>query len=280
MPEPLDITDTARWVALYRANETDRADSLFKDPLARKLAGDAGEALLNRLPWARRLGWVVVVRTALLDEMILAEVAKGIDCVVNLGAGLDTRPYRLDLPPTLRWVEVDHAPLLEQKRELLKGETPRCELVQHACDLKDIKARRALFATLTGGASRVLVVTEGLLVYLKTTEVEMLARDIREIPCVKGWAFDHLAPSMVRLLQRAWSDGPGGEMKFGVEDLKDFFLSIGWRVGERHSLLHEASRMKREPFIGAFVRGMGGLGGSGLREKVRQLSGCALLRPA
>src|SRR5947209_10178965 len=38
-----NISDTARWAAVYRARETERADAVFLDPLARKLAGERGE---------------------------------------------------------------------------------------------------------------------------------------------------------------------------------------------------------------------------------------------
>jgi hypothetical protein len=36
------ISDTALWVAVYRAQESELADAVFRDPYARKLAGDRG----------------------------------------------------------------------------------------------------------------------------------------------------------------------------------------------------------------------------------------------
>ena len=44
-----NVSDTARWVALYRAMETDRPDALFKDPYARRLAGAEGEEIVNTI---------------------------------------------------------------------------------------------------------------------------------------------------------------------------------------------------------------------------------------
>jgi O-methyltransferase involved in polyketide biosynthesis len=43
--------------------------------------------------------------------------------VINLAAGLDARPYRLQLPAGLTWVEVDVEDLIAQKEELLKDES-------------------------------------------------------------------------------------------------------------------------------------------------------------
>ena len=50
-PEPLirDISDTARWVAWFRAQESDRRDAQFKDPFARKLAGERGAKIAEEL---------------------------------------------------------------------------------------------------------------------------------------------------------------------------------------------------------------------------------------
>jgi O-methyltransferase involved in polyketide biosynthesis len=48
--------------------------------------------------------------------------------VVNLAAGLDTRPYRMALPSGLQWIEVDLPDLLVYKAEALAAETPVCTL--------------------------------------------------------------------------------------------------------------------------------------------------------
>lgn len=37
-----NISDTARWVAVYRAMETARPDAIFRDPFADRLAGQRG----------------------------------------------------------------------------------------------------------------------------------------------------------------------------------------------------------------------------------------------
>jgi hypothetical protein len=148
------------------------------------------------------------------DELILSAVRTGgVRTVVNLAAGLDTRPYRLALPPDLRWVEVDLPGIIAYKNEALRGEQPACAVERVALDLA---ARGERQAFLTGAfptgpaarASRVLVVTEGLLVY--ETEVGSLADDLR------------------RALPT------------------EFFRPHGWAPRETRSLLDEAERLKRE----------------------------------
>src|SRR5262249_37196608 len=102
--EPLirDVSDTARWMAVYRAEETERADAAFRDPYARQLAGARGEAIAKAMTAASEHAWSFTARTYLFDRYVTRLVKHGVDLVVNLAAGLDTRPYRMELPPSLR----------------------------------------------------------------------------------------------------------------------------------------------------------------------------------
>ena len=62
-PPIRNISDTARWVALYRAMETDRPDALFRDPLARRLAGEHGNRIHESIPQNARNVWAFVLLT-------------------------------------------------------------------------------------------------------------------------------------------------------------------------------------------------------------------------
>ena len=131
MAEPLirDISDTARWVAAYRARETERPDAVFRDPYARALAGERGEQIAAALPYnGKNSEWPFVARTYLFDRFVAREVAQGCNLVLNLAAGLDTRPYRMDLPPTLQWVEVDLPEILDYKEDVIGDAQPACAL--------------------------------------------------------------------------------------------------------------------------------------------------------
>src|SRR5262245_25663827 len=122
-----NISDTALWVAHYRAMESERPDAHFRDPYAKLLAGDRGAEIVEKMPAARRNAWAMIVRTCIFDEVILRLIKNGVDTVLNLAAGLDTRPYRLELPSSLQWVEVDLDAILQYKEQKLNGEQPRCK---------------------------------------------------------------------------------------------------------------------------------------------------------
>ena len=144
-----NVSDTARLVALDRAVESERPDALFRDPFARRLAGERGARIAKSNPLGGRkggIGWPIVTRTYVIDKMIQAHIAQGGDAVINLAAGLDTRPYRMDLPSSLQWIEVDLPEILAHKEEILRGEKPVCSLERIRLDLSDLPARRELFA--------------------------------------------------------------------------------------------------------------------------------------
>src|SRR5579883_3279085 len=94
-PAVRNISDTARWAAYFRAQETKRADALFRDPYAERLAGARGTEIANTLPEGNRHEWAWVARTYLFDQFIERLIGEETDLVVNLAAGLDARPYRM-----------------------------------------------------------------------------------------------------------------------------------------------------------------------------------------
>jgi len=245
-----NISDTALWVAIYRARESERADAHFRDPFARRLAGARGEEIARSMKFGEKHSWSFVARTVIADSYIQAEVAGGVDMVVNLAAGLDARPYRMGLPVSLRWVEVDLPGILEYKEEILRDEQPKCALERVRLDLSDAAQRHKLFARLGAEAKRALVVSEGLIVYLTPDEVGALARDLAAIPSFEKWIIDMASPGLLRMMQKEMGDRlpAGTELKFAPEQGPEFFLPHGWRPREVRTLLKTASRLRRLPF--------------------------------
>jgi len=155
------VADTALWVAVYREQESQRSDALFRDPLAGVLAGERGRKIAAAMPYPKIMGWVMTIRTVAIDRLIARVISLGIDTVVNLGAGLDTRPYRMPLPESLRWIEADFPHIIDFKNEKLAAENPVCRLERVAADLSDVPLRRRLFDRIGSESKKVLVITEG-----------------------------------------------------------------------------------------------------------------------
>jgi len=251
--EPLirNISDTALWVAVYRARETERANALFRDPFARRLAGERGEQIAKDMQAGQRYEWPYIARTVRFDQIVTEQIKQGADMVINLAAGLDTRPYRMELPAALQWIEVDLPGMIDYKEQILAGEKPRCALERVRLDLSDVAARRELFQRLGSSAKKVLVLTEGLLTYLTREEVTALGRDLAGQSSFRDWAIDLCSPGLLKMLQDnlgALKDA-GSPLKFGPEEGPEFFTASGWMPVEVYSMLKTAAELGRLPFF-------------------------------
>jgi methyltransferase (TIGR00027 family) len=276
-----NISDTARWVAVYRAMESARPDAIFRDPFADRLAGTRGRDIVKEMRQGRALAWPMIVRTAVFDEIILDAIRnKHVDLVVNLAAGLDARPWRLPLPPSLHWVDVDLPGILSYKTEALKDEVPVCRYEAVAADMTDAAVRRELFARLGASSSNALIVTEGLLVYLEAEQVAALARDLHAQPSFKEWLIDLASPQLLKRMSKTWGKklaASGAPLRFGPAESTGFFVSYGWREAVYRSLWEEATRLHRT-MKGAWLWNLiGRLASKKSRESFRRFSGLVLL---
>jgi methyltransferase (TIGR00027 family) len=250
-----NISDTALLAAVYRARESERADPLFHDPFARRLAGERGEEIARSLVFSEKHSWSWYARTYVFDQVISKQLASGCDMVLNLAAGLDARPYRMTLPASLKWIEVDLPEIIDYKEELLKDEQPRCVLERVRLDLADVKKRRELFAKVAVDARQVLIISEGLIVYLTAEEVGAIAKDLSAEGSFRRWLLDLASPALLKMLQKKMGkplEQAAAPLKFGPEEGPDFFKPYGWRVIEAHSMFHAAGRLKRLPFLFTF----------------------------
>ncbi|HEY4217866.1 MAG TPA: SAM-dependent methyltransferase [Gemmatimonadaceae bacterium] len=275
------ISDTARWVAVYRAMETARPDAIFRDPFASRLAGQRGEEIVDTMKDGRRMAWAMIVRTAIFDEIILDRIRNGhVDTVLNLAAGLDARAWRMPVPKNLRWIDVDLPGILDYKLEMLKDETPVCDYEAIRLDLTDGAKRRALFSQVGAGSSRVLVVTEGLLIYLTADQVGELARDLHEQSSFVSWLIDLANPRLLKIMQRSWGKSVregNAPFQFAPAEGTKFFEPFGWREMTFRSSMEEAQRLDRE-MKGMWIwRSLAKLYPKRVRDDFRRMSGIVVL---
>lgn len=289
MPAPLiqNVADTAFMIAAHRAIETKRRDALFRDPLAERLAGAHGRNVTASIPeMSAMTGWSVAIRTRIIDEFILQMLREGVDAVLNLGAGLDTRPYRMALPASLQWIEVDYPNVIELKQERLAAEQPACKLRRIGLDLTDRGARQALFAGIEAGASNVLVLTEGVVPYLTAEDAGTLADDLRGCACFRQWIVDYFSPAMMKYydrtaVKRGMQHAP---WRFRPRDYDAFFATHGWTRRETRYLAIEAERLRRPAPLPRLlrwsIRFAWLFAPQEKRDALKKTAGYVLLRPA
>jgi methyltransferase (TIGR00027 family) len=179
---------TALGLAVSRTVESSLPDRLISDPLARTFFEAAGLNLPMRLDWpepgegvtdTERLhlhgSRYIGLRTRFYDDLLLRAADSGLRQGVLIGAGLDTRAFRLPLPADFHLIELDQMTLLEWKQSVIEAEgvMPTCRRSWIGADLREDwtenLTRRGFDAAHPAG-----FVAEGLLPYLNPEQQRRL----------------------------------------------------------------------------------------------------------
>jgi methyltransferase (TIGR00027 family) len=272
------VSDTALWVASFRAQEGLRAGAAFTDPLASILSGERGRAIARSIPRAAMVEWGTIIRTSAIDRLINEALLAGVDTVLNLGAGLDTRPYRMKLPASLRWVELDFPNIVELKSSKLVEHQPVCKLERVGIDLLDRSFRNQILAGYGATSRKTLVITEGVLSYFSIFDAATLASELHATPSICLWIqdFDNAGQ---RRLPRGWEAKlKAAPFLFKVKDWFEFFEKYGWRSSQVITTFEESQRVNRPypldlPF-GVILRALP----KAMTQKILSLSGAVLMQ--
>ena len=201
MTEPTGSTEledqglplTALAVAAGRAIETSRADPLATDPFASALVVAARSHLDLPTVWPAEpseapplqqpflLASIYIgMRTRFIDEFLQSDPADPAAMqTAVLGAGLDTRAFRLPWPAGAKVIEIDSANVLDFKAHVLSrlSAEPACELISLPADLS-VPWREALVATGFDPGQPTTWVLEGLLPYLDAASQRTLLGEV------------------------------------------------------------------------------------------------------
>jgi methyltransferase (TIGR00027 family) len=237
--EIFHVSDTALMVAACRALETDSPDGFVRDPFAARLAGERGMAMLRALPQPEMMRFGIGVRSRFMDELVLEALAsEKIATVLSLGCGLDTRPWWLEVPPDLRWIEVDFADMLGYKNALMSAEAPRCRRESMAADVNDAAQRRNIYAAV--GPAPALMITEGLLMYLPAATVAALAAEAGQTSGVAHWMSDITTTAFMKAISmnmpQSVRDVQAPDCLTG-EQILESIRGQGWRTAARRSYI-------------------------------------------
>lgn len=264
---------TALGLAAARSVESGRPDRLVTDPLARRLYLAAGRDLPMRLDWpaphepltateALHLhgSCYIGLRTRFYDDALTDAVENGVRQAVLLGSGLDTRAYRLSLPPDLRVFELDQSDLLAWKRGTIGGFGVRsnCRVHDLGLDVREDWTPALRAAGFDSGRSAV-VIAEGLLPYLGPEQQLELVDRLTAVTA-EGSAFvadriagdPHTDGRLEKLSQRSGID-MHNLIASGEASLLDALSQRGWHAEERPvaALAASYARDLSDPFATA-----------------------------
>jgi methyltransferase (TIGR00027 family) len=241
------VSDTALMVAACRAMETERPDGLVHDPLAARLAGHKGMAIARSVPTGEWMCFGVGLRSRFIDELVTDAVAKReVRTVVNLGAGLDTRPWRLKVKVDLRWIEVDLPEILDYKAEQLLDTRPNCKVERLVADLSKPVDRERVFEAV--GDEPALMITEGLLMYLPREAVSAIGTEAAKSGICR-WIFDVSSPELMRRSHgdlHPEIDSVRAADHLNGQEIIDAALAAGWAIAQHRSYIHDALKVAQE----------------------------------
>jgi methyltransferase (TIGR00027 family) len=234
---------TSKVTAAGRAVESGRPDRLFDDPLAAALAGPDGFRWMAewRLPGMPAENPTIGPRTRFFDDLVTGALDGGLDQVVLVAAGMDSRAFRLALPSDAVVLELDLGAVLAAKQAVLDqvGARPQCRRIAVVADLDDDAWPGALTRAGFNASRPAVFLAEGLSCYLTKDRnarlldhlaslaaprsilgIDMLSSDYLENPAV--------APFLKLLAAR------GIRWQFGTNDPAAFLATHGW-LAQVHS---------------------------------------------
>jgi len=198
--EPGRASRTAEFMAFFRALESCRrsgGERLFEDPLAivflppsLRLALSVARLPLvgaivpwfvdHRWPGARSSG---VARTRLIDDALVAALRDGFEQFVLLGAGFDSRAYRLPSIDRARVFEVDHPATLGAKKARLRRRLGRLpdHLTYLEVDFERRDVEEAMRSLGLDPNARAFFLWEGVTNYLTAGAVDSTLRSVAAV---------------------------------------------------------------------------------------------------
>jgi len=277
---PTGVGWTAFLTAYSRAQESREAIARFDDPFGAMFIGAVTGAEATDDGEFPRVGpavddgssqfWRVMrfyfcARTPFYDQRVLRAVDAGCRQVVLLGAGLDSRAFRLGLGEDVTVFELDQAPVLDFKQAVLgeHGAVPTCARVPVRVDLRD-DWPRTLSAAGFDASRPAAWVAEGLLMYLTRGDADRLLAAVTAQSAPgsrlaaeyfsKEWqesdavTADEQEKAAWALMRQAFRYGPVADTP------ADWLAGHGWTPGQTATIVELGTAQGRESVPPEFAR--------------------------
>lgn len=187
----------------------------------------------------------VAIRAKALDRWVQERLATDPDVtVLHLGCGLDSRAFRLDVPASVEWYDVDLPQVIELRRRLY------AERPHHHTIASSVTDPSMLDAVPAG--KPVLVVAEGLTMYLSEQDGERLFRGIVDHFPRGELIFDAFSRLGVRLSNRfnPVVVGAGAHLEWGINDPRTLPKAVPGLVFDTEWSFTESPELDRYPVLG------------------------------
>ncbi|MET8509121.1 SAM-dependent methyltransferase [Streptomyces sp. NPDC004787] len=231
------VKRTSYMTAVIRAEENRQPDRYLSDPFAPFLFSSADKAAADAALDAGGTVGSVIVRGLFGDQVLEEGEKRGCSQAVSLGAGSETRAWRLGLKSDFRFFEIDFPGQLRAKEEILtlRGMAPTCHRVAVDCDLRNRGWEEQLVSAGFDPLAPTIWIIEGLLPYLNRREADLLMRSVTGISSPRSQLVVDAPhsqffadPQNYRFLQ--FMSAHGSPFIQGFDDLAGFLNSHGWNA--------------------------------------------------
>jgi len=205
---------TAAGIALMRAIESEKPadERICYDPYARQFIPTWMYHILGFFIKSGYAEWhgpgvngFLVVRDRYIDDVLIRFLEEGLEQLVILGAGYDSRSYRFDLPGKMKTFEVDHP--ITQLDKLKKVQTIFGKLPEHvsyvAIDFNTQTLQELLSAAEYDAQLKTLFIWQGVSMYLTNEAVDATLRFVvNHSGSGSAIVFDYLYRAVLDGIQR------------------------------------------------------------------------------
>jgi methyltransferase (TIGR00027 family) len=171
------ISNTAYYCCGVRMEGANRSRSVCKDIYAERFMDERGRQIFEPFKSEKMPNLSNITRCRLIDDYLLAELAinNKLD-IITIGAGFDSRPYRL---AGGNWLEIDEPQIIGCKNERLPVEECPNPLRRISIDF----AHESLADKLTepSNENHTAFVIEGVFMYLETAAIEKTINAIQSL---------------------------------------------------------------------------------------------------
>ena len=226
------IAFTSRLMAYYRFQEFISKNSLLNDPFAELLAGNILDYVEEHKFTANNRDYAII-RASYIESFIIKNwlEKKEISQIVLIGAGLDTRAYRIQslAKKNVNIFEIDVQEVLDYKNQKLKDFQPLCSIERIACEITKDNFIQKLSLTKFNYDKPTLWIFEGFAYYIERQIFSNLLQQLSQISGIGSEIFvDVCVPALSDLNFGAFTS----YFKWGIEtnEINSFFVGNGWNV--------------------------------------------------
>jgi methyltransferase (TIGR00027 family) len=233
------ISKTAFYCCGVRMQDAEGSNPVCGDTYAKAFMNEDGLRILEAFKDETSPNASNVARHRIIDDLLRQELLAnpGLSVVI-IGAGFDSRAYRLKGGT---WVELDEPQVIAYKNERLPAQNCENELHRIPIDFstESLEEKLSPFS----GRSPVVVVIEGVFMYLEEEMIGQLLQTLRRLFPRHKLICELMSRKFIENYSRTMHEkilGMGTTFKFTVDNPEEVFLEKGYRRTERISIVEMA----------------------------------------